>query len=98
MRKKIILLCVVLLFVPTFAMGDCLDVRRSTSWYIQGGHTLILYSGITPLAYVDIPYCILNPSSQIQLMKSYLCDGDKVLIDGDPCTILRVRSSTFFPY
>ena len=84
-----------LFFIPSVVMGECLDVRGSTDWYVQGGHKLIIYKEITPLAYLDIPYCILRASSEIRLLKTYLCDGDKILVDGDQCTIRSVRSSGF---
>jgi hypothetical protein len=95
MGKKIFLLFMALFFVPSVVMGECLDVRGATDWYVQGGHTVIIYREITPLAYLNIPYCILRASSEIQLLKTYLCDGDKILIDGDRCTIRSVRSSSF---
>jgi hypothetical protein len=96
MGKNIILLSVALFFLPGLVMGDCLDVRGFTSWYVQGSHRLILYRGMTPLAHLDIPYCALSSSSEIRLLKSYLCDGDKILVDGDDCTILAVSSQGFF--
>jgi len=93
MGKKIFLLLMALFFVPSVVMGECLDVRGATDWYVQGGHTVIIYGEITPLAYLNITYCVLRASSEIQLLKTYLCDGDKILIDGNQCTIRSVRSS-----
>ena len=93
MGKKIFLLFMALFFVPSVVRGECLDVRGATDWYIQGGHTVIIYRDITPLAYLNIPYCVLRASPGIQFLKTYLCDGDKILIDGNQCTIRSVRSS-----
>ena len=51
-----------------------------------------------PIARVAVPYCTLNPSSSIRLLKSYVCDGDKIMIDGSGCLIMSVSSSSFGSY
>ena len=96
--KKIILFTLLLFLFPNLALSDCVDVRGFTDMYVQGGHTLILYRGRAPVAFLDIPYCSLRPTSDIRLLKSYLCDGEKIIIDGEACTIMGVQSTSFPRY
>jgi hypothetical protein len=96
--KKIILFALFLSLLPNLASGDCADVSRYTDMYVQGGHTLILYRGSTPVAFLSIPYCTLTSTSDIRLTKSYICDGEKVIVDGEACTILSVQSTSFPRY
>ena len=96
--KKIVLFALFLSLFPNLASGDCVDVRGFTDMYVQGGHTLILYRGSTPAAFLSIPYCTLMPTSDIRLIKSYICDGEKIFVDGEACTIMSVQSSSFPRY
>jgi hypothetical protein len=96
--KKILLFSLLLLSFPSFASADCVDVRGFTDMYVQGGHTLILYRGSTPVAFLSIPYCTLGPTSDIRLTKSYICDGEKIIVDGESCTILSIQSTSFPRY
>ncbi len=100
MGKKVAVLLgvVVALLSPSIVFSDCVDLGRSTSWYVQGGHSIIFYGGLMPIARVDVPYCALNPSSSIGLLKNYVCDGDKIIIDGSGCTIMNVSSSSTGAY
>jgi hypothetical protein len=81
------------LFFPEFATSDCVNLGRSTSYYIQGAHSVIFYEGMRPVAFVDVPYCSIGRESIIRLTKSYVCDFDDIIIDGDVCTIMTVSSS-----
>jgi hypothetical protein len=99
MRKKLlILLALSILSFPGIAFSDCVDLGRSTSWYVQGSHSIIFYGGLMPIARVDVPYCTLDPSSSIRLLKSYVCSGDKIIIDGAGCMIMNVFSSSTGSY
>jgi len=99
MRKKIlILLSFAILLSPNLALSDCVDLGRSTSWYAQGARTIIFYVGPRPIAYVDIWNCTADPSSTIRLVKTYVCDGDKIIVDGDECTIMTVSSASAGSY
>ena len=94
-RKILVLLSLVILwFMPTFAFSDCVDLGRSTGWYVQGAHTIIFYEGTRPLADVDTWDCTLNPSSNIRLLQKYICDGDKIIVDGNRCNIMSVYSAS----
>jgi hypothetical protein len=95
MKTEVILLSVaVALIFPSIVFSDCVDLGRATSWYVQGGHSIIFYNGLMPIARVDVPYCALNPSSSIRLLKTYVCDADKIIIDGSGCVIMNVFSSS----
>jgi hypothetical protein len=96
MRKKRLLLLslAMLLFSPNLVLSDCVDIGRFTSYYIQGAHTNIFYRESWPIAYFDIPYCSISPSSMIRPVKNYVCDGDKIFIDDEACTIMSVYSSS----
>jgi len=98
-KKMVVLLAVaVTLFSPCIVFSDCVDLGRATSWYVQGGHSIIFYAGLMPIAHVDVPYCALNPTSSIRLLKSYVCEGDKIIIDGIGCTIMNVSLSSTGSY
>jgi hypothetical protein len=94
-RKRLILLGLVLLLLPYLAWADCLDVSRTTSYYIQGAHEVILYSRNTPVAYISVPWCNIFSDSSVRVTKGYLCDSDKIIVDGEACPIFTVRSVRF---
>ena len=94
MKRILVLLPVLLLlFVPNLVSAGCADVTRATGYYIQGGHDIIVYSRMTPLAYINIFQCNLRSESRIQFTNSYLCDSDYIIVDGDSCPIFSVRTS-----
>ena len=97
MGKKVAILFVFVIFslFPNRTSADCLDLGGYTSWYVQGGHTIIFYRGVRPLASVDLPYCAIRPDSSVHLIKNYVCDTDYVMVDGEKCTIGTVSSSSF---
>lgn len=96
MRKKMLILLsfAVLLLAPNLVLSDCVDLGHSTSWYAQGAHTIIFYAGPRPLGHVDLWDCTVNPSSMIHLTSNYVCDSDKIIIDGEECTIMTVSLSS----
>ena len=100
MGKKVLVLLgvAVALFFPSIVFSDCVDLGRATSSYVRGGHSIIFYGGLMPIARVEVPYCALSPSSSIRLLKSYVCDGDKIIIDGSGCLIMSVSSASFDSY
>ena len=93
--KTIILLgLAILLLLPTLASSDCVDLGRSTGWYIREEHKVIFYAGTRPLASLDIPGCTINSSSDIRLIKNYVCDEDNIIVDGEKCSIMTVSSAS----
>jgi len=95
MGKKVVVLLgvAIVLLSPGIVLSDCVDFGRATSLYVQGGHSIIFYWGVTPIGRVDVPYCSVSPSSSIHLSKNYVCDSDRIIIDGSECMIMTVSSS-----
>ena len=90
--KKIwTMLSLAILLFPAFVWSDCADLERHTSWILESSHTVLFYSGKTPLARVEIPNCEIRPLSTIRLINSYVCDSDEIMIDGVACHIITVE-------
>ena len=94
MRKKILILMSfgILLLIPALAFADCLDLGGFTGWVVEGSHTLVFYTGMRPIARLEIPDCTIRPSSSILLVKSYVCDTDEIMIDNEKCSILTLEA------
>jgi hypothetical protein len=92
MKKNILMgLCLgILLVVPNVVLAGCTDLGGFTSFSVTG-NTVTLYSGTKPFVKFDVG-CDVQPKSKLQLIKSYVCDGDEVLVDGVKCTILNLTS------
>jgi len=97
MRKKIVLLlsCAMVLLFSTQALADCVSLVSFTDWFAQDTHSVVFYRCSRPLGTLNVPDCSINPSSTIRLSKSYVCDLDKIVIDGEECTIMTVTSASF---
>jgi hypothetical protein len=78
-------------FFPNMASADCADLGHFTSWVREGEHAIVFYMGNVPLARLNIPYCEIYPFSAIRLIKSYVCDSDSILVDGETCSIMTVN-------
>ena len=96
MKKSIfILLCLgIFLAVPNLAVSDCVDFGRVTGWYVQDENTIIAYRQDTPAAKIVLRDCTVNSSSNIRFLKSYICDSDSLLIDGEECAIMSLISAS----
>ena len=91
-RNLLILLCLgVVLILPNVVLADCADLGGFSSFSVNV-NTVTLYAGSTPYAKFDVQ-CDIQPTSRLQLLKGYVCDGDEVLVDGSKCTVLNVTSS-----
>ena len=77
---------------PGVALSDCMDLSRSTSWYAQNENTIIFYEQNSPMAQIDLQDCTVSASSNIRLLKSYMCDSDRIVVDGQECGIMTLRS------
>ena len=91
MKKIWIILSLAILLFPTFSSADCASLERYTSWIVESSHAIIFYAGRRPLARVELPNCEIRPLSTIRLMKSYICDSDVIIIDGEACHIISVQ-------
>lgn len=100
MATKIVILLGFLLFFisPVPTMADCASIRYFSGWVLEDSHTISIYSGTTPAARLDVPYCTIRPDSNVRLTKSYYCDGDKIIIDGESCLVSGVRPSALGGY
>jgi hypothetical protein len=93
--KKIILVPVclgILAILPNLASADCADLGGFTNFALSRGNTVVLYAGSTPTGQFDVQDCDVQPQSRILLRKSMVCDGDEVVIDGNRCTVMDVKS------
>ena len=98
MKRVVFFMLVITLVLlsSNIVFSDCVDLTRSNGWYVQGGHTIIFYIGMSPIARVDVR-CSVKPSSTIRPMTSYICDTDSIVIDGEICNIMTVNSSSSSP-
>jgi hypothetical protein len=92
MKKKIVILLglAVLLFSSRLVLATCADLGRSTGTYVQDEQTIVYYVGNSPVAQIVLQNCTVNASSSIQLLKSYVCEEDRLMIDGDECSIMTI--------
>ena len=94
MKKNILMgLCLgILLVVPNVVLAGCTDLGGFTSFSVTG-NTVTLFSGTKPFVKFDVRCDVqVEPKSRLQLIKSSVCDGDEVLVDGVKCTIFSVTS------
>jgi hypothetical protein len=94
MKKTILILSslTILLLFPNLVLADCMDLGRFTSWMLEDTNEIIFYEGQRPLALLSILNCEVRPSSIIRLTKSYICDSDSIIIDGEECSIMTVKA------
>ena len=95
-NKKVILLSfAMLLLFSSLALADCVSLVGFTDWFAQDTHNVIFYRGSRPLGTLNVPDCSIKPSSTILLNTSYVCDSDKIIIDGEECTIMTATLPSF---
>ena len=94
MKKNILMgLCLgILLVVPNVVLAGCTDLGGFTSFSVTG-NTVTLHSGTKPFVKFDVRCDVqVQSKSRLELIKSYVCDGDEVLVDGVKCRILNLTS------
>ena len=96
MGNKIVVLLSFAMFLlsPNPAPADCVSLVGFTTWFAEDTHNIVFYRGSRPLGTLNIPDCTINPSSNIHLIKSYVCDSDKIIIDGEACIIMTITSAS----
>jgi hypothetical protein len=82
------------LLYPQVTPAECTDLGGFNRWSLEGVNTVVLFSGATPVGRFDVQNCQVQPSSRIELIKSYVCDGDEVMIDGERCTIMEIKPAS----
>ncbi len=78
------------LLLPGLVLADCVDLGSSSDWYIEDSHTITFFRAGRPVARLTIPSCEMKPSSRILLTKSYVCDGDRIIVDNAECRIMTL--------
>ncbi len=96
MKKRMLVLLSLFVFVlsPSLALSDCRDFSHVTGSYTQNDRTIIFYEQYAPVAQVILTHCAVNPSSNILLLKNYMCDSDSLIVDGQKCPILTLNSAS----
>ena len=91
-RNLFILLCLTMVLqLPSLSSAECTNIGGFTNFSLVGNNTVILYAGASPVARFDVLDCSVQPTSSIQLIKSDVCDGDEILIDGSRCTMMEIK-------
>jgi len=93
MEKKILFLtCLVAIFLfPNVSSAECTTIGYFNSFSLEAPNTVTLYAGSKPILRFDVLNCSVQPSSKIQPIKSDVCDGDEIMIDGFKCTIMEIK-------
>ena len=93
MKKNLLLaLCLGIVFLlPNASSAECTSIGGFNNFSLQGSNTVVLYAGSSPVLRFDILDCSVQPSSRIQLIKSDVCDGDEIMIDGSKCTMMEIK-------
>ncbi len=81
----------ILIFLPNPGLAECTDIGGFDNFSLEGANTVVLYSGSNPVARFDVQNCQVSTSSKIRLIRSYVCDGNEVMIDDARCTIMEIR-------
>ncbi len=81
----------IIVSAPLAALASCVDFGNVTAWSRFDAHTIIVYQNQRPIALLKIPYCYVYSSAEIRMIKEYVCDWDKIIVDDDVCEITRVE-------
>jgi hypothetical protein len=93
MKKNLFLaLCLGVVFLfPNLSSAECTSIGGFSNFSLEGTNTVVLYAGSSPVVRFDVMDCSVQPSSKIQLIKSDVCDGDEIMIDGSRCTMMEIK-------
>ncbi len=94
-RSVLVLSVAMILLSSILALADCVSLASFTDWVAQDTHKVVFYRGTRPLGILNVPDCSVKPSSTVIIIKSYVCDLDKIIIDGEECTVMAVKSAAF---
>ncbi len=91
MRKILFALCLGAFFLlPSLSSGECTDIGYFDSFTFEGFNTVILYAGSMPVVRFDVQNCEVRRSSKIRLIRTNVCDGDEIMIDGERCVMMDI--------
>jgi len=77
--------------IPSLSSAECTTICAFSNFSLEGTNTVVLYAGSSPVARFDVLDCNVQPTSKIQLIKSSVCDGDEIMIDGSRCTMMEIK-------
>ncbi len=82
MKRNIVILVCLCIFVvfPNLVLADCADIGGFCSFSVDG-ITVSLLARSKPFVKFDVQ-CGIESTSRLELIKSYVCDGDEVLVEG----------------
>jgi hypothetical protein len=94
MKKYIVILVCfgILMSLPNLTWADCGDIGGFTGFSVDG-NTVTLYARNRPFVKFDVQGCSVEATSRVQIIKSYVCDGDEIMVDNFKCTILNIITS-----
>ena len=81
--------------LPTVLHADCLSIGGYTSSVFENDRKIIFYRGPRPIASVKLHDCKVYADSSIILIKNNVCNNDKIIVDGQECTLFSVDSLAF---
>jgi len=85
-------LCLGIFFlIPSLSLAECMTIGAFSNFSLEGTNTVVLYAGPSPVARFDVLGCNVQPTSKIQLIKTNVCDGDEIMIDGSRCTMMEIK-------
>jgi hypothetical protein len=91
-RRIGLALCLGVVFLaPNLSLAEWGNIGGFSNFSLEGTNTVILLAGPLPVARFDVLDCSVQPTSKIQLIKSYVCDGDEIMIDGSRCTMMEIK-------
>ncbi len=93
MKKNIVfpLYLVIFFLVPSLSSAECTHIGGFSHFSVEGANTVTLFSGSIPAVRFDVLGCSVQPKSKIELIKSDVCDGDEIMIDGSRCRIIEIK-------
>jgi len=93
MKKTILFMtCLAVIYLlPNLSAAECTSIGYFNSFILEGQNTVTLYAASKPVLRFDVMNCSVQPSSKIQVLKSDVCDGDEILIDGFKCTMMEIK-------
>ena len=68
-----------------------MDIGSFSSFSLEGVNTVILYAGSMPVARFDVQNCNVLTSSKNQLIRTNVCDGDEIMIDGERRVMINIK-------
>ncbi|RMF34316.1 MAG: hypothetical protein D6747_05125 [Chlorobiota bacterium] len=74
------------------ARADCADFSDISGWKLIDSHTIVLYRGSCAAAILQVPWCWIFPTSRIQLLKTYMCPWDRIVVDGTVCVVTEITN------